>query len=64
MTYADLEFFAEETSQWADAHQLEAVLEEVFDAIAFDLSTFGDDAGDVVYPYGRGFGAVDMGGAR
>lgn len=61
MSYADFLLFAEEQSQWADVHLLEAVLEEVFDAIAFDLSTFGDD---VCTPYGRGFGAVDMGGAK
>lgn len=43
MTYAEFLLFAEEQSQWCDAHQLEAVLEEVFDAICFDLSTFGDE---------------------
>ena len=52
MTWTDFELFAEEQSQWATAHELEAILEEVFELYVMDLGTFGVDLNLPPAPHG------------
>lgn len=56
--YDDVLDFAAEQSLTCTAHELEAAIEDYLEAISFDLSDFG--ACDIVTPYGRDFGAVDL----
>jgi hypothetical protein len=53
-SYVDFLIYIEEASQWADAHQLEAIAATTFDAVAcdLDLSDFGDDLSLPPPPHG------------
>lgn len=47
----NLDAYAEEISQWANTHQLEAACEGAFDALDLDLSGFGEDENLVPPPH-------------